>query len=134
MFTSPSLRNSKIVSGIYRRDFTSLKDSRDRAYQIVVWMLETIGPSCPGIVPAGVVRERIARELGPGAFGTRDQIAAVGLEVLKQQFLGLANAAKNPGQFMENVVRDGEAQGQAQGDAQTILSLSRWDWGATIPL
>jgi uncharacterized protein len=122
VFTASSLRNSKIVSSVYRRDFRSLTDSRDRTYDILISMLRTIGPSCPGIIPAGLLRAHIERELGPGIFGSRDQAAAAGLELLKNQFLGMANAVRNPGEFMDDMVQDAEVQGRAQGDAQTILA------------
>jgi uncharacterized protein len=118
VFTSRDLKEPGIVEGVYKRDFRSIYQIKNKAQGYLFQMLQTIGPACPGIVSADFVKVLAVYRYGPEIISdpTKGAVNAL-LDALKDT----ADGIKNPGQYMDRTFADADLAGRAQADSQLIL-------------
>lgn len=124
-FTSPDLKEKTIVDAVRRRDFTAIYDSQNRATTYLMHLMGGLNSACPGLSSGDMLRAVIRRQLGDDVLSSnRDAATAAGLNLLMKQLQGLAEATRNPGQWIDRTISHGEFVSRAEADAGVIIAAT----------
>ncbi|TPN15422.1 DUF1311 domain-containing protein [Mesorhizobium sp. B2-1-3] len=124
IFHSPELKNRQLVGAIFDHDFLALRNDQADAFAAIVGMVRPINQACPGTLTEKLLRAVLQRGLGSGVFGTSEDAQNNNAEFLLQEGQWLGKALNNPGQFMNDMVRDAAAQDRAEADGQLVTDIS----------
>jgi len=117
VFTSPELKEQRIVSSIYKKEFAAIYADQGKAFFHIYHMLTVFGPACPGLLSPKFVETIMTRAMGTEKL----DLEKGGWNVLLRQMTEIAQMTKDPNGWVREQLQDGHRAEGAKADAVLIL-------------